>query len=133
MNDKILIIDDDHDFLNDLAAMLSANFQVNQAQNSRQALRLFNKYHHDLCVIDVDLPACLSDTAATEGIALAEKLCKQNNRQRIIFVSRSALPKVEVNLPSYSFIKKPFLISTLRNHIEHIFGAGPEKQANISA
>jgi len=113
MNDKILIIDDDHDFLNDLAAILPRNFRVHQAQNSRQALRLFKKYRHDVCIIDVHLPAHFSRAASLEGIALAEKIIKQNSGQKIIFVSCSALPKVEVVLPAYSFIKKPFNIQTL--------------------
>lgn len=110
---KVLLIDDDHDFSNDLAAMLSRKFRVHQAQNSRQALRLFKKYQHDLCIIDVNLPAHFSSSPATEGFYLAEKIIMQNSGQKIIFVSRSALPKVEVVLPAYSFIKKPFKIQTL--------------------
>ena len=110
---KILIIDDDHDFSNDLAAMLARSFRVDQAENSRQALRLFKKFQHDLCLIDVHLPAHFSRSSATEGLYLAEKIIKQNSRKKIIFISRNVFPKTQIDLPAYSFIKKPFKINTL--------------------
>lgn len=110
---KILITDDDHEFLNDLSIMLSHNFQVHQAESSPEALRLYNKIEFDLCIIDVRLPIHFGETTSEEGFALAEKILKMNNQQNIIFISSSALPKVEVNIPSFSFLKKPFKIPAL--------------------
>ncbi|MCD4692188.1 MAG: response regulator [Calditrichales bacterium] len=110
---KVLIIDDDHEFLNDLSIMLPRNFQVHQAESSPEALRLYKKFKFDLCIIDVQLPVYFGKTTSEEGFALAEKILKMNNQQNIIFISSSALPKAEVNIPAFSFLKKPFKIPTL--------------------
>lgn len=131
---KIILVDDDFVFRSDMVTLLPAQFSKSQAQGSPQALRLFKKGKPDLCLIDVRMPAFLNEDENLEGLYLAKEIEKlSKGKTPIILMSSFDLPHIPFELAFHTFLKKPFLISTLRNHIEHIFQADSEKRPNISA
>ena len=55
--DKILVVDDDHDFLQALTARLEANhYRVVQAADARAAAEMTGRHRPDLIVLDLSLP-----------------------------------------------------------------------------
>lgn len=119
---KILVIDDDHDFLNDMGIILSKFYKVYQAENSRSGYYYFKHYNPDLCLTDIQLNPYINSNSDLEGLYLSQEI--QNIAEYpvpIILMSRCEVPKVPFDLNYYAFIKKPFLFKTLKSCIDNIF------------
>lgn len=70
MSPKILIIDDDDDFIDDLILFLNGDYQFLTAYDSRHALEILKTEKVDLILLDIVMPACLANVDDEEGIAL---------------------------------------------------------------
>ena len=118
---KVLLIDDDSDFLSDWNLMLKQTYSTYQAENSRQALRLFRKIQPDLCLIDVHLPAYLNEKAEWEGLFLMEEIRRSaGGNLPVILMSRFPLPESPIATGGIPFIRKPFIIGELIQQIENL-------------
>ena len=68
MTNKILIIDDDVDYLNDLTVIMSKFYKIYQAENSRSGYYYFKHHNPDLCLIDIQLNPYINSDAVLEGL-----------------------------------------------------------------
>ena len=115
---SVLVVEDDLDFMNDLVIFLSSEYVVFKAEDSRVALRLFEKEHPDCCVIDINLPHFLNKQNDCEGLSLARELyTRTSKRTEFIFISRDPFPEGTDTVPDYKFIQKPLMIGNLLNTI----------------
>lgn len=81
MNKKILIVEDDKDFLWILMQSLGSDgFSVIHALNAEDGLVLAEKEKPDLIVMDINLPKM-------DGIAMAKKLKEQDIKSQVIFLT----------------------------------------------
>ena len=122
---KILIIEDDLDFLADMVMFLTRRFLVYTAGNSSEARKIFHKVHPDCCVIDINLPHQLGEEDAVEGLALAGDFEENSEaKPNIIFISRDPLPAQKQITTKFPFIRKPFHIHQLTETIDkNIYGS----------
>lgn len=101
---KILIVDDDVDFVESVASFLGAHgYDVRSAYDGRQGLKLAKQQKPDLIVIDVMM------TERTEGFFTVQELRHTEGLERVPIVVVSAL---------YSTIKE-FSISPESGWLEH--------------
>ena len=71
MNTKIMMIDDDPDFVAGIKSILEkANYSVNVAYNPKDGFRALQAEHYDLLLLDIMMGR------GAEGIALARKIRK---------------------------------------------------------
>ncbi len=120
MNKKILIIDDNIDFLNDIGLMLSNFYHIYQAENSRSGYYYFKHYRPDLCLIDIQLNPYINPEADLEGLYLTREIQDISEKPvNIILMSRYDIPPPPFKLNYYAFLKKPFLFKTLKLYIDN--------------
>ena len=111
---NILLIDDDKDFLSDLSMILSEWFEVYEAEDSRQALRLLSESKPDFCITDIQLPPILNENKNLEGLYLANEILKTTgNKVKVILMSKQDLPLQNLPTSHLPFLKKPFQIDKL--------------------
>lgn len=89
---KLLIVDDDEDYLDDMKTLLSANFDIETASSSEQAVAAFQNTPPDCVLLDLNIPCYLGDDPTIEGCLLKEKL--QNLQQAR---GSSSLPVIVVS------------------------------------
>lgn len=70
----VLIVDDDADFVSDLAIMLSSEFEIRSASNTREACDSWLEFHPDCILLDLNLPGYFSTQSEQEGLAFLEHL-----------------------------------------------------------
>jgi len=65
----VLIVDDDADFVSDLAVMLSSEFKIMSASDTREACERWLEIRPDCILLDLNMPEYFSDDATREGLA----------------------------------------------------------------
>jgi len=119
-NVKILVIEDDDSFRNVLVQMLDkAGFNVIQAENGNQALRLCKDFHPDLVLTDIIMPD-------KEGLETIQELLEINPNLKIIAMSgggrfgpNSYLP-LAAKLGAKKTLQKPFMRDDLLKAISDV-------------
>jgi len=92
---KVLVVDDDLDFLSDISVMLSSEFEVTTVANTREAMHNWNSYKPDCVLVDMHMPRFFGDDPKTEGLSFITYM-KQNfydvkvNKTPVIIVSAFA-------------------------------------------
>jgi two-component system, NtrC family, response regulator HydG len=100
---KILIIDDEADIRFLLKRALSIhNYEVQEAENLKQGLELFNSMSPDIIILDVNLPD-------GNGIQFVSKFKRENNKVILISADNDQLVLDFEGLGASGFIKKPFV------------------------
>ena len=64
---RILLIDDDEEFTDDLIFLLDGPYQVVAAHESKKAVELLEKEEFDLVILDIEMPAFYADEDEKEG------------------------------------------------------------------
>src|SRR3989304_4821865 len=78
MNTKIMMIDDDPDFVAGIKSILEkADYSVNVAYNPKDGFQALQAEHYDLLLLDIMMGR------GAEGIALARKIRKDPKRRRL--------------------------------------------------
>jgi DNA-binding response OmpR family regulator len=114
MNKKILIIDDEADIRFLLKrALISQNYFVEEAENLKKGMELYNLSQPDIVILDVNLPD-------GNGIFYARKF--KNDKNIVIFISadNDKLIAGYRELGANGFLKKPFVIEQLLDVIEKV-------------
>ncbi len=118
MKKRILIADDDPNFITALAARLEAShYDVISASDGFQAIKLALQTHPDLIILDVWMPVGI-------GLSVAERLAEHHLGIPIVFLTGSKSSKVRTaarSVGAAAFIEKPYdpevLIDTIENAI----------------
>ncbi|MBN1347797.1 response regulator [candidate division KSB1 bacterium] len=74
MRKRILVVDDDKAFADDLVFLLNGSYQFTVATSSKEALAWLEKASFDLVILDLVLPAYLAESDEMEGVALYKKI-----------------------------------------------------------
>lgn len=74
---RILIIDDDEEFLSDLTILLSDYFQVDVACGTQEAMEKMKQELPDCMLLDVEMPQYFGDDSDIEGYSFLQKLYGQ--------------------------------------------------------
>ncbi|MEO9870033.1 response regulator transcription factor [Ekhidna sp.] len=119
MTKRVLLAEDDEDLRNVLSQYLKVfDFDVECAQDGKEALELFKKETFDICVLDVMMPKM-------DGFTLAEKLIEINPDTPFIFLTARTLKEDKIKglkLGADDYILKPFeadeLVLRLNNIIK---------------
>ena len=105
---KVLIIDDENDICYLISEILNdESFTCKSANNSSQALELFDKFNPDLVILDV----WLGSASDLDGIELLVKFKELNSLTPIIVISGHGTVDMAVSAikkGAYDFIEKPF-------------------------
>ncbi len=101
---QILLLEDDQSFGYILSEYLNMqDFQVTWAKSAEEALKLLQKQHFDLAILDIMLPKM-------NGFELAEILKRENEDLPFIFLSARSL-KIDklkgFKLGAYDYVTKP--------------------------
>lgn len=114
---KILFLDDEKDIVEVLKKIFSMyGYAAFQAQNSDQALEIFNREQPQICVFDIYLV-----DSRLDGIETFEEIRKDNKDTICIFFSRVTeddIVKRANKLGVFDFLVKPFNPSELKAVIE---------------
>jgi two-component system OmpR family response regulator len=78
---KIVIVDDDADLRDAVAAVLAGKFEIRQAESKAAARSLFKTYMPDLVILDVMMDSLNS------GFELAREIKKRKNPPRILMLT----------------------------------------------
>jgi len=97
---RILIIDDDDDFISDLKILLSSEFEVNGANGTLQASEMLEEYHPDCLLLDLNMPVCFGENPDEEGFSFLRHI------------------RNETTLRSFS--KIPVIILTARQKVDYL-------------
>ncbi len=74
---RILIIDDDEEFLSDLTILLSDYFQVDVACGTQEAMEKMRQELPDCLLLDIEMPQYCGDDSDIEGYSFLQKLYGQ--------------------------------------------------------
>lgn len=79
---KILIIDDDTEYVNNLIFLIDGSYRFKSAAGSREGLELLKKEAFDLLILDLKMPAYFARNCEDEGIEVLRKIRNQKNKIR---------------------------------------------------
>lgn len=74
---KILMIDDDEEFADDLTFLLDGPYTFHAVTESRKGIELLEKEQFDLVLLDLNMPSFFADTDEREGIEVLEIIRKK--------------------------------------------------------
>jgi len=125
---RILLIDDDEEFTDDLIFLLGEDYQFKTAGGSKQALEILENENFDLIILDLAMPAYLGNKNESEGIELfkvIQEKCKNRlGGKLVVFILTGIDPhgvqKVCLEMGADAFIRKPPSIYTLKKRIDKI-------------
>lgn len=108
---RILLVEDDPAARQSIKLLLMIDrHQVTEAENSRDAFRVYAPNRFDLVLMDYFMPD-------VQGDQLAAALRQVNPAQRMVMVTAYAEKLVDRNLPVDAILPKPFGIEELRQAI----------------
>jgi CheY-like chemotaxis protein len=126
---KVLLVEDDSTVATCLTAILQCDgYEVLQARNGPEAIRLAGLHRSGICLVLCDVLL-----SGESGAAVAMKLREVCPRTRILFLSGYPLDilfeRRLLERPAFLdgwafFLQKPFVVSQLRDAMEHVFAAG---------
>lgn len=66
---RILIVDDDDEFISDLKILLSSEFEVDGATGTLQACEMLEEYRPDCLLLDLNMPVYFGENPDDEGLS----------------------------------------------------------------
>jgi CheY-like chemotaxis protein len=128
---KILIIDDDRQFMEDLKFLLNESYQVSSARESRTGIALMEEKPFDLVLLDLKMPSYYANEDEREGLEVL-KLIKLKwglaGRAKIpvIMLTRDDSPESRrrcLHNQADGFFTKPPDIETLKQKINELLAS----------
>ena len=132
---RILIIDDDTDFISDLSIMLSAEFEIFSAATTSEAYDRWNECRPNCVLLDLQLPENFGDNPETEGIAFLSHMKSDPPRPSIIdtpvvIVSAHAdenTNRMALSLGVNNVYRKPLNVGQLKATIRELIAGSNTK------
>ena len=115
---SILIVDDNHEFRQFLASELEEQYQVYQAGDGREALRIVQEQDIDLVVSDVMMPVM-------DGMELCRSIKQDINTSHVMVILLTARSAEEAKMEGFrsgadEYLSKPFNMEMLQLRINHL-------------
>ena len=129
MKIKVLLVDDEKDFIDSLAERLQLrDFDVTTALNGIDALSLIQKNEFDVIVLDVKMPG-------KDGIETLKEIKKTTQLSQIIMLTGNATVESAIQgmkLGAYDYIMKPTVTEDLIALINKAYKIVEEQKERIS-
>jgi len=129
MKIKVLLVDDEKDFIESLAERLQLrDFDVTTALNGIDALSLIQKNEFDVIVLDVKMPG-------KDGIETLKEIKKTTQLSQIIMLTGNATVESAIQgmkLGAYDYIMKPTVTEDLIALINKAYKIVEEQKERIS-
>jgi DNA-binding NtrC family response regulator len=117
----ILVVDDDHDVLRFISAVLvTAGFRVQVAHDGVEGLECFLKHRHELCLVisDIMMPT-------KNGLEMAKEIRGLDPGAPVLLMSGYADVVIEAEgRKMFPFIRKPFLVLDLLKAVQSATAGG---------
>ena len=104
IKNQVLLIDDNRDFCEDLAALLHGEFQIEHAQSPAMAQAALQRLRPDVILLDIDLGG------GESGLELLVEIRKQEDAPPVIMMTgdrRIATAVQAIRLGAYDYLTKP--------------------------
>lgn len=114
---RLLVVDDDPLFRQDMASILGRRFELHTAAGSEEALAMLQSKSYDLVILDLVLPRHLAIGAEPEGLALYRRLTMGASSPIVILATaeHELIPAVRKLLPERTpILSKPLTADDLR-------------------
>lgn len=118
MKKRILVCDDEEPIRLLLNESLQDTYEVVEASNGRDALRLATKEHFDLIIMDIKMPS-------VHGLEAIERIRERNNSIPIIIISAYRAMEDDIIVKTSNvaaFLVKPIDIKSLKTRIFELIG-----------
>jgi DNA-binding NtrC family response regulator len=128
-NVKILVVDDENEFMDTLATRLQTrSFKVETATSGAEALSVLKSYLADVVLLDVRMPGM-------DGIATLSAIRKQNPQVEVIIYTGYADTKTAISvmeLGAFDYLVKPVPIKELIYRLQDAYKKKSLKEQHIS-
>jgi two-component system, OmpR family, response regulator TctD len=125
--DRVLLVDDDTDFLHGLAQLLRDRYEILMAANGDEALEILREEAVDVVVLDMLMPLL-------DGQSVLRELRAKSRPPAVIVVSaRPDLIAQSMEIGADDFLAKPFGIAQLERKIEGLVRKGEPARAQTRA
>ena len=129
MKIKVLLVDDEKDFIESLAERLQLrDFDVTTALNGIDAINLVQENDYDVIVLDVKMPG-------KDGIETLKEIKKTTQLSQIIMLTGNATVESAIQgmkLGAYDYIMKPTVTEDLIELINKAYKIVEEQKERIS-
>ena len=71
---RVLIVDDDSDFISDLKILLSSEFEILAATGTQRAMEILSEHQPDCLLLDLNMPEYFGKNPREEGISFLKYL-----------------------------------------------------------
>jgi len=118
MKKRILVCDDEDPIRLLIAETLKQNYQIEQAADGREALRLITKENFDLLIADIKMPGM-------HGLDLIERIRERNKVIPIIICSAYRLMEDDIIVQTSdvaAFFTKPIDINAMKCKVFELIG-----------
>ncbi|MEM0203870.1 MAG: response regulator transcription factor [Archaeoglobaceae archaeon] len=112
MSVKVLIIDDDES-IREIVRIMLKDFQVLEASNALEGIRIFTEEKPDIVLMDISMPG-------VDGVEATREILKINPKAVVIGFSAFSRSRGKdlINAGAKGVIEKPFTRKTLKEAIE---------------
>ena len=128
MKIKVLLVDDEKDFIESLAERLQLrDFDVKTALNGDDAIKLVNENEFDVIILDVKMPG-------KSGIEILKEIKNINQLSQVIMLTGHATVESAIQgmkLGAYDYIMKPTVTEDLINLINKAYKIVEEHRDRI--
>ena len=128
MKIKLLLVDDEKDFIESLAERLQLrDFDVKSALNGDDAIKLVSENEFDVIILDVKMPG-------KSGIETLKEIKKVNQLSQVIMLTGHATVESAIQgmkLGAYDYIMKPTVTEDLINLINKAYKIDEEHRDRI--
>lgn len=111
---RVLIVDDEEDFVDTIVKRLRANgLEANGVTSGKEALALLNDKEFDVCVLDVKMPAM-------DGIETLSEMKKKSPALEVVMLTGHGSVESGIRglqLGAYDYVMKPVPFADLLNKI----------------
>ena len=122
---KLLIVDDDSDVLNDVAAAIKpSGYLYDTTTNPLKALEMYKQQHFDVVITDVRMPGM-------SGLELLRKIHEIDSEAKVIIITAFGdldTAVSAINNHAYSFFGKPVNFAELISVLRQIENEGREPE-----
>lgn len=129
---RILIVDDDPDFVSDMTVFLSPEFEITSAQNTVQASDSWKRLPPECVLLDLQMPKYFANDSRYEGLSFIAHIKNEtadykNNQIPIIIVTSGAARAhiaLALRLGISDIYNKPINVKQLKTTIWSLIESG---------
>ncbi len=128
MSVKLLILDDEKDFVESLAERLSLrDFKVKTAFNGEDALKIMEENEFDVIILDVQMPGM-------DGIEALKRIKETNQLAHVLMLTGHATVQTAIDgmkQGAYDYLMKPIETKELINKLMEAYSLVEEQKERI--